>query len=634
MRRIIAISVFILFVCSIVSCSLLEPSEKKGSMLIELNIAMPEKSASRGDPNEEPYNEFENAIPYSAEVVITWDGGVTAGSGTVEKSAESNKSRGSVAVMNVPLDKTLSVSLKIKDSDGDVLYSASKALVLSVSLASFNMNLECTVDVNGKVVIQGEKSEFKIRTEYASQIDKDEFDLIPENEIKFTCFNADGSEVAGNVEFEWHLNGGMLEGHEKSISFDPYTQTLIDLDGKNCIECFLIYSSGAQVSVAKSFTFNFDPDNVKADQYFSPGSENRIAFFDRLTGSVTKLTEVDRILTSFEKTIAPDNSIFVAYSKLDENDSRVAFIEKWEYSDGKYKKAGQCNITESYPDLQIVKAIAYESGTSAGSSTAKGYVWVYGYNPDNSNVQLVRCNEAFGEYFPVSNADSVLPYSEIYYIAVAKNYLIVFKSDGHSEKKIFKYTVTTDTPASITVQTGPTEISLDLTENYSGYDVVDLYPVTKTSGVELYILLDKFTSGENISSGKYLTGGILTATVTDDAITSGSLYGGVEDIEDNVVYWNFPDGMHPVCSPYGSNMDSAFFYPTGFYAIKDDELYIFDIAVYQEEGSDYGCLKRKRRYMKFNLSSKVLSKAFEANSINESLPTSGFYNRSDIMWDD
>ena len=88
MRRYAVLSVFVFLLSLFVSCSLIEPSEKKASLAIGLNVSLPESSFLQANSashllqfDEEPHIEDEefNSIEYTADVTITWDGGVSMG---------------------------------------------------------------------------------------------------------------------------------------------------------------------------------------------------------------------------------------------------------------------------------------------------------------------------------------------------------------------------------------------------------------------------------------------------------------------------------------------------------------------------------------------------------------------------
>ena len=77
MRRYAVLSVFVFLLSLFVSCSLIEPSEKKASLAIGLNVSLPESSFLQANSashllqfDEEPHIEDEefNFIEYTADV--------------------------------------------------------------------------------------------------------------------------------------------------------------------------------------------------------------------------------------------------------------------------------------------------------------------------------------------------------------------------------------------------------------------------------------------------------------------------------------------------------------------------------------------------------------------------------------
>lgn len=628
MRRYAVLSVFVFLLSLFVSCSLIEPSEKKASLAIGLNVSLPESSFLQANSashllqfDEEPHIEDEefNFIKYTADVTITWDGGVSMGSGKIKRSkwqeehGDGNKASGTVAVINLPMNKTLFALIEIKDSDGDVLYSANKTLILAGEVTPITIDLAYSVDADGSINLKPETTELLIKAEYGTQKDSDTsietFNIEDGKELVFTCLNADGTKITENVTYEWRINGTNLNDDSTedyddtdSIAFNPKQCALIDIGGKNTVECFVKYvyvNSSKTLSCSRKFSFDF----IEADgaQYIYPVS----AGSDELYCFDTK-TKISSYLSSSNSYALKNDGTFAILHNDDEGNP---VIDEYSYQNGVYAES----VTTSLLDLELRSGYRLTYATD-------GKLWIYGENTSGTKGFLIRSSSE--NKFIAKTIDNSG-------IAIVGNYLVYISSSG----SLCYIKITEDSDGNISIDDSIIgEISKSGFLENRTCNIAGLYPVldTATNKYKLYVLLN-FKKSESLGL-IILTGGVAVAELTDTGFVfekesdgeTIKIYGMISlDDEDSYSEWSFSSiSKRVVAVPTAENESYSFFNPLGFYAIKEDELYIPDAGIYQKEDSDYSCFKYKSRIMKFNLKTKTASVATENPAIVIEVPSS------------
>lgn len=632
MRRYAVLSVFVFLLSLFVSCSLIEPSEKKASLAIGLNVSLPESSFLQANSashllqfDEEPHIEDEefNSIEYTADVTITWDGGVSMGSGKIKRSkwqeelGDGNKASGTVAVINLPMNKTLFALIEIKDSDGDVLYSANKTLILAGEVTPITIDLAYSVDADGSINLKPETTELLIKAEYGTQKDSDTsietFNIEDGKELVFTCLNADGTKITENVTYEWRINGTNLNDDSTedyddtdSIAFNPKQCALVDIGGKNTVECFVKYtyvSSAKTVSCSRMFAFNFT--EADSEQYIYPKSTGSGELYCYDTRTKTSSYFIDLNLYAFK-----DSTFTFLDSEYDSDSStyRDKIIE-YSYQNGVYAESGSTFLS----DLELDSGYRFTYATD-------GELWIYGKNTSGTKGFLIRSSS--GNKFIAKTIDNSG-------IAIVGNYLVYISSS----ESLCYIKITEDSDGNISIDdTIIGEISKSGFLENRTCNIAGLYPVldTATNKYKLYVLLN-FKKSESLGL-IILTGGVAVAELTDTGFVfekesdgeTIKIYGMISlDDEDSYSEWSFSSiSKRVVAVPTAENESYSFFNPLGFYAIKEDELYIPDAGIYQKEDSDYSCFKYKSRIMKFNLKTKTASVATENPSIVIEVPSS------------
>ena len=634
MRRYAVLSVFVFLLSLFVSCSLIEPSEKKASLAIGLNVSLPESSFLQANSashllqfDEEPHIEDEefNFIEYTADVTITWDGGVSMGSGKIkrakwqEEHGDGNKASGTVAVINLPMNKTLFALIEIKDSDGDVLYSANKTLILAGEVTPVTIDLAYSVDADGSINLKPETTELLIKAEYGTQKDSDTsietFNIEDGKELVFTCLNADGTKITENVTYEWRINGTNLNDDSTedyddtdSIAFNPKQCALVDIGGKNTVECFVKYayvSSAKTVSCSRMFAFNFT--EADSAQYIYPKKAGSGELYCYDTRTKTSSYFIDPNLYAFK-----DSTFTFLDSEYDSDSSTYSYkIIEYSYVNGVYSETSSTPISNY--GLSSASKAAYDTD---------GYLWIYGKNGENKDCFVkIMGSEYKSVTYTISNSR----------FAIADKYFVYVDTDDQTLNcKQINYT-----------EGNPsfdTEIidSKTITALGKTCYIVGIYPVKNGDIYKIYVLVNfiDYANGLSAEEGSTdtITGGIAVAAITETGFdfdknvnNSIKIYGiatadTVSDLK------QAPDKTIKLIIPTPENEKCQFYNPLGFYAIKEDELYIPDTGIYQKEDSDYNCAKYKSRIMKFDLKEKTVSVAMEDPSIVITLPVSGLIN--------
>lgn len=616
MRRYAVLSVFVFLLSLFVSCSLIEPSEKKASLAIGLNVSLPESSFLQANSashllqfDEEPHIEDEefNFIEYTADVTITWDGGVSMGSGKIkrakwqEEHGDGNKASGTVAVINLPMNKTLFALIEIKDSDGDVLYSANKTLILAGEVTPITIDLAYSVDADGNLVVKPLASELNLIVEYDGQTNSP-YALSDNKPMIITCLDADNKVLQG-VTYEWTINGTVLSDGEdfnnenlNAIEFIPAQNYLIDLKSTNYIECLVKYSDGSVISGRLEVEFDFTPSAGELYLYIKNTSENspkyNIYSYDAITHMPGSFQGADKF--AFSK-----NNDFVC---LVTPTSGNFAITEYSYENDAYTKKDE---TQNWNEIfSSVTELAYDTN---------GNLWIYGSSSEGGN-KLIR-RESSGAITEVSLGSFT---SSINKIAVFDNYFVYTTLSSIAYRKILNesevYSIDETDVDSMTIDSLKTG---GITPTVKG-----LYPYVDSNGKSiLYILLN---GAAYPSEGPlYFTGYIAFAELTaENGFTLSEDRVGSISLSTPSCTWDTYSNQYNVYSPYGENVDNSFYNPLGFLAIKDDELYITDAGIYKEEDSDYKHCKLKSRIVKFNLKQKVISGAIENSSIVIDVPSS------------
>lgn len=631
MRRNVVLSVFCLFICLLVSCSLIEPSEKKGIFALGLNFELPQNAVaeSRGLSRDgEDYNEHEHehSITYTASVSVAWDGGGAGSEGSLTKTMGQKSASGNIVVLGIPYGKTLTVNLKIKDSDGDVLYNGTTTTTLQSSIPitidlkySENLDLDCDIDIKYNAPLS---SDIKLVAEYNNADVSDEpvslLSITEGAEITFTCLDSDGKPLSEEevYYYSWYLNGTQISGTTSSVSINPYTQKLIDLSKKNYVECVVSYREDSKkLSCVKEFSFDFTDSFELINVIYPVG--------DCLSGASYSLNQY--------------NPVF----KLDEN-----IIE----SVRKFAVNPNSNDIYAVTEDSVLHKIKYSSEESNSEYELTGlediYAMTVGFDGkiwiaagENVEVSYIHAYYDFQtelrEYYKLESPADVGPAS-ITAIAAEKlgndDYLVVaYKPLVNDGSYVQVYKVIEDPDDSDSKILTTVGESVNVSDICDGcHTVNDMAFIDVGSSPKLCVLLNG-SSLNTTAKTIYCRGAVALGEINanpdsgESGISFETAVYGLIDPESSNAKWSYkaPDD-YTAYFPCGEQESSCFFAATKIIGINGDSVYIADDGACQEE-DDLGmkCGTNKDRIMEFNPQTNTVS--VYAEDLFMSYPETGLF---------
>lgn len=655
MRRNVVLSVLCLFIYLLVSCSLVESSEEKGVFALGLNFAMPQNAVaeSRGlsrdgeevnhDEDYQGNEEDWNSIEYTAVVNVIWDGGGSVSTGTLKKVPGQKTAKGDIVVLGVPYEKSLTVNLQIKDSDGDVLYSGTTTTSLKNSTPieinlsySEDLDLDLDLKIKYKAILS---SDIKLVATYNNtEISEEPISLLDKSEgaeITFTCLDSEGNPIPDDEvsSYSWYLNGESISGTTSSISIDPYAQKLLDLGEKNYVECVVTYSNGEgkKLACVKGFSFAFI-DDIDLSYVIYP-----VGGISTTLHQYNETFKLDEEIVNSVMKFAVNPSTNDIYA-ITEAEAKSLIRIKYSLS-GSYEKD-----TEHYLDLSDF------NGIFAMTVGLDGKIWVAmgEYDIDNGTWTYFVCaysydqNSGFTKIYELTCPSSIKSGSISTMAAQNINsddYLVMtFVKEGSvdSTPVVQAFKVVQDSDGLKKLESiGAPVSSKTIVEGCHTFN--DMAFVRVENSAKLCVLMNGSVLSEG-SNPVYCRGAVVLGEIntgaageTDDPsikfdkvdgktaafglIGSGTPFkkwsiNSLEDID--------------ACYPYGKQESSCFFDATKIVAIKEDVIYIADDGIYQKEDSDVRAGTNKDRIMEFNLQDKTVS--VYADGLYMSVPSSGLFS--------
>lgn len=646
MRRNVVLSVFCLFICLLVSCTLIEPSEKKGVFAIGLNFALPQNSIAESrnlsrDGEEEHFdheNEEWNSVTYKASVNVAWDGGGAASTGTLKKVSGEKAASGNIVVLGIPYGKTLTVNLQIKDSEGEVLYAGTTTTTLQSSIPieinlsySENLDLDCDINIKFKEI---QSSDIKLVAEYNNaEVLDGPVSLLSRSEgaeIKFTCFDSAGNPLSSDevYYYSWYLNGTQIEGTGSSVSINPYTQKLIDLSKKNYIECVVTYNEGnKKLACVKGFSFDYTDSFELPFMIYPVGNcQSDDAYSLNQYNPVFKLDE--NVIDNVQKFAVSPNS----------NDI-YAVTGDYELTLNKIK----CTSTDAYvketeyslPDINNVYAmtVGYDDKIwiATGNNSREEY-FVHAY--DDSQTEL-------NEYYKLAYPAGVAP-SSVIALAADKigtdDYLIVaYKLSGADSSYIQVYKVEENPDAADSNILSPLGTPINVSEICEGCHTLNDMMFVDSEGTSKLCVLLNGSSHDTVSKEIYCCGAVVFGEINTSATAENpgisfdlNLEGNADALglinpESSNAKWSYKSlDDYTAYFPCEAQEDNCFFNATKIVALSGDSVYIADDGAYQQEDdSGIKCGTNKDRIMELNLKTKTISVYVE--DLSMSYPSAGIF---------
>lgn len=653
MRRNVVLSVLCLFIYLLVSCSLVESSEEKGVFALGLNFAMPQNAVaeSRGlsrdgeevnhDEDYQGNEEDWNSIEYTAVVNVIWDGGGSVSTGTLKKVPGQKTAKGDIVVLGVPYEKSLTVNLQIKDSDGDVLYSGTTTTSLKNSTPieinlsySEDLDLDLDLKIKYKAILS---SDIKLVAKYNNTaVSEEPISLLDKSkgaEITFTCLDSEGNPIPDDEvsSYSWYLNGESISGTTSSISIDPYAQKLLDLGEKNYIECVVTYNEGnKKLACVKGFSFDYTDSFELPFMIYPVGNcQSDDAYSLNQYNPVFKLDE--NVIDNVQKFAVSPNS----------NDI-YAVTGDYELTLNKIK----CTSTDAYvketeyslPDINNVYAmtVGYDDKIwiATGNNSREEY-FVHAY--DDSQTKL-------NEYYKLAYPAGVAP-SSVIALAADKigtdDYLIVaYKLSGADGSYIQVYKVEENPDAADSNILSPLGTPINVSEICEGCHTLNDMMFVDSEGTSKLCVLLNGSSHDTVSKEIYCCGAVVFGEINTSATSATAENPGISfdlNLEGNAdalglinpessnAKWSYKSlDDYTAYFPCEAQEDNCFFNATKIVALSGDSVYIADDGAYQQEDdSGIKCGTNKDRIMELNLKTKTISVYVE--DLSMSYPSAGIF---------
>lgn len=439
------------------------------------------------------------------------------------------------------------------------------------------------------------QSDFEIYAYYEDDSDSKVSSLNPKISLRDEnlIFAADTGKLTLDETnpFVWKLNGSFVKkGSENKFSFNPTTTGL----GKYCsavIECDVTLLNGQILS--KSFELSFGEDLCEKsldDVYiYLDETQNILKLYNPDGNDINLLGNVSNYW------VPGDDYIYVNYASTADLTSSL----------GVYKLL-ENNTLKNYP---ISSAVTGKIGTNTIYDVARDSYTNYKYllYYEDSTYKIVQVANFFDDddtLTPEELGDSYTNLA-VQTMDVIDNKVIVYCSGYSTSREVtihFEWDGANNGSFNPTFSiTSSTEADLKLKDicyaNGAFYATVGFEDESKYSysGTVLKIEPD-FNAG--------------TATITD--LFSSS------DWETSTNKWRYSTGTE--CTAYipdsqtGCNQNS-FYSPYKIYAIKEEELYIYDYGLYQLSTNNNGELNYLHRCVKFNLSDNTITSVFNGMAL-------------------
>ncbi len=642
MRKLINFFAFCFFGFVFISCGLTEPDEQKSFLTVTIGTDFISKlysSETRGIGAE-------NAtapLSYKAELTAMASDYMWTTSSALTASKSAN-----LVVPSIPANSSVSLTVKVMDSEGDVVYQGSTAVNAGVGQSlALNMNLsyakdsalDFSLNTSSNYQIFGyyedeDPEDFYYSEEYLNSDASAEMTLKNKN-IVFVFGNRDYSYGDGKYHITpasttycvWKLNGVELESHENPLVINLAKEADMANAKTPSLTCQPVYEyeengevktnygDSASYQYFRNFKFP-DTDTetlpLKEMAYYKSGdagkwcdlsTEDKRSFYSEFSG-VHFSGAAQKVYT---------------YEKADSSSSWVITVK--EIRKDSFDKLVTVDIGPiGQGETWNIEKISYDAVTNK--------LWVFvdeSGNHNNDYYSVYVAEYSAGVFTAFESATSIQIPGDCVIHGVYDNYIfytvgLVNNEDGQQfEPGLFEITNMNETP-SLTddslfkYSTDSHSFPEEFPEGKSCAHVTDIQPVTIGGTTYIYTLISD--SYGKYSSGIYhQRGGVARLKESNVSVTGHSWEFdkdfGIKGLTDNVEDWVGYNGgtytnLKATVPPYKD--DSGYFYnPLSFCAIKDDYLVILDDGVFKAENSDPGEFTNRDRIMLFNLNTNEIS---------------------------
>lgn len=635
MRKLINFFAFCFFGFVFISCGLTEPDEQKSFLTVTIGTDFISKlysSETRGIGAE-------NAtapLSYKAELTAVASGYMWTTSSTLTANKSAN-----LVVPSIPANSSVSLTVKVMDSEGDVVYQGSTAvnagvgqnLALNMDLSyakdsalDFSLNTSSNYQIFGYYEDE-DPVDFAYNQKYLTADSKVEIPL--ENKNVVFVFGQSSEMPVSATYYIWKLNGLELESHENPLVINLAKEADMANAKTPSLICQPVYEyeengevktnygDSASYQYFRNFKFP-DTDTetlpLKEMAYYKSGDAGKWCDLS---------TEDKRSFCSefYDVHFSAASQTVYTYEKADSSSSWVITVK--EIRKDSFDKLVTVDIGPiGQGETWNIEKISYDAVTDK--------LWVFvdeSGNHNNDYYSVYVAEYSAGVFTAFESDTSIQMPGDCVIHGVYDNYIfytngLVDNEDSQQfEPGLFEITNMNETPSLtddtlFNYSTDSHSFPEEFPEGKSCAHVTDIQPVTIGSTTYIYTLISD--SYGKYSSGIYHKRGGVARLKKSNVSETGHWWEfdkefGIKGLTYNVEDWvGHNSGTYTefkaTVPPYKD--DSGYFYnPLSFCAIKDDYLVILDDGLFQAKESDPGEFTNRDRIMLFNLKTDEISKA-------------------------
>lgn len=633
MRKLINFFAFCFFGFVFISCGLTEPDEQKSFLSVTIGTDFISKlysSETRGIGAE-------NAtapLSYKAELTAMASDYMWTTSSALTASKSAN-----LVVPSIPANSSVSLTVKVMDSEGDVVYQGSTAVNAGVGQSlALNMNLsyakdsalDFSLDTSSYYQIFGyyEDEEPVDFSSIQNYWDVDNLEIPLKNKNIVFVFGQSAEMPSSATYYIWKLNGLELECHENPLVINLAKEADMANAKTPSLTCQPVYeykeNGEVKINYGDSASYQYFRNFKFPDTDTETLPLKEMAYYKvEDAGKWCDLSTEDKrsFYTTYDVHISAASQTVYTYEKADSSSSWVITVK--EIRKDSFDKLVTVDIGPiGQGETWNIEKISYDAVTNK--------LWVFvdeSGNHNNDYYSVYVAEYSAGVFTAFESDTSIQMPGDCVIHGVYDNYIfytngLVDNEDSQQfEPGLFEITNMNETPSLtddtlFNYSTDSHSFPEEFPEGKSCAHVTDIQPVTIGSTTYIYTLISD--SYGKYSSGIYHKRGGVARLKKSNVSETGHWWEfdkefGIKGLTYNVEDWvGHNSGTYTefkaTVPPYKD--DSGYFYnPLSFCAIKDDYLVILDDGLFQAKESDPGEFTNRDRIMLFNLKTDEISKA-------------------------
>lgn len=625
MRKLINFFAFCFFGFVFISCGLTEPDEQKSFLTVTIGTDFISKlysSETRGIGAE-------NAtapLSYKAELTAMASDYMWTTSSALTASKSAN-----LVVPSIPANSSVSLTVKVMDSEGDVVYQGSTAVNAGVGQSlALNMNLsyakdsalDFSLDTSSYYQIFGyyEDEEPVDFSSIQNYWNVDNLEIPLKNKNIVFVFGQSAEMPSSATYYIWKLNGLELECHENPLVINLAKEADMLNANTPSLTCQPVYeykeNGEVKINYGDSASYQYFRNFKFPDTDTETLPLKEMAYYKvEDAGKWCDLSTEDKrsFNTTYDVHISAASQTVYTYEKAGSSSSWVITIK--EIRKDSFDKLVTVDIGSiGEGETWDIDKILYDTETD------KIWVFVDPNSGDNYKVFVKNAKQADAPF--VEKTDISIALSGTAVLGVYDNH-VFYTQDSESDyvagernnPGVFKITDTesnTTDESLLNYAEGSHSFLEEFPQGKSCAYVTDIQPY----GDYIYTLISD-SYGKYTSGLYHLRGGVARLKKEVNVSSYRWVFDkefGIKGLSDNVEDWEgySSDGtvseFKATVPPYQN--DGGYFYnPLSFCAIKDDYLVILDDGLFQAKESDPGEFTNRDRIMLFNLKTDEISKA-------------------------